>query len=191
MTLRETWAGWYSGVHHPYALPGYGGGAEELVQVLMCIHRSVHKDGLNQAYVGGLVSEAIHAWKPPSTQRWISQSALQYLEGDGQRRSLREEHDPPVAFYRDQILHNESLTADHMRQFVMGMKITEVMPHEDAALTRRTETHGSWKSIRPPDAYEMCVPRIARVPYPKQEACGEHLRAKLYPRRRAIEAPEE
>jgi hypothetical protein len=68
-----------------------------------------------------------------------------------------------------------------MRQFVVGMKITEVMAHEDAALTRRTETHGSWKSIRPPDAYEMCVPSIARVPYPEEEACGEHLRAKLYP----------
>jgi hypothetical protein len=184
MTLRETWDAWYSGDHHPYALPGHGQGPEELVQVLMCIHRSFHKDGLNRAYVGGLVSEAIHAWKPSSTQRCISESAIQFLEGDGQRRSLRMEHDPPVAFYRDQILRNEYLTADRMRQFVVGMKITEVTQKEDKVLTKRTETHPSWKSIRPPDAYKMCVPPIAPVPHPKEEECVERLRAKLYPKRR-------
>jgi hypothetical protein len=205
MTLRVTWAAWYSRDHKPYALPRHGQGSEELVQVLMCIHRSFHKDGLNRGYVGGLVSEAIRAWKPPSTQRRISKSALQHLEGGGERNALKKEHDPPVAFYRDQILHNEFLTADHMRQFVEGMKLTLVTKDEDAVLTKSIEERRpwklirpksikecrSWKSIRPPDAYDLCVPPIAPVAYPKEEGCAEHLRAKLYPKTRAIKTPGE
>ncbi len=205
MTLRKTWAAWYSGDHEPYALPQQGQGSKELVQVLMCIHRSFHYDGLKRAYVGGLVSEAIRAWKPPSTQRRISKSALQSLKATqrkktGQRKSLKEEHDPPVAFYRDQILHNAALTDDHMRQFVEGMRITLVTEDEDAVLTKSIEERRpwklirpkgieercSWKSIRPPGAYGKCDPKIEPVKYPKKEACPEHLRAKLYPKRRAI-----
>jgi hypothetical protein len=139
MTLRETWAAWYREDHKPYTLPQPGPGSEELVQVLLCIHRSFHNDMLNRAYVGGLVSEAIRAWKPPSTQRRISKSALQNpkagqrksLKIAGVRKSLKKEHDPPVAFYRDQILHNKLLTVDHMREFVKGMRITLVTEDED------------------------------------------------------------
>lgn len=186
MTLSKTWADWYREDHHPYVLPRPGKGPDELVDVLMCIYRSFHKDGLNPAYVGGLVNAAIRAWKPPSTQRQISQSALQHLRGDdGRRISLRVEHDPPVAFYRDQILHNRSLTAADIRQFVEGMKITLVTQKEDAVLTKsipsrspwkligpkKNQERRSWKSVRPPDAYGMCDPKIEPAEYPKKEDC--------------------
>ncbi len=146
----------------------------------MCIHRSHHKDKIDQGYVGGLVSIAIHEWKPPAKQRWISKKALKSLRGNGLRKSLKEEHDPPVAFYRDQILDYKDLTAARMLKFVRGMKVTLVLAGEDLALTRATEEHGSWKSIRPPGAYDDCDPPIVRVRYPKEEDCNEHLLSKLY-----------
>ena len=196
MTLRETWAAWYSGEHKPYALPQREKGHEELVQVLMCIHRSFHKDKLKCTYVGGLVSEAIHAWKPPLTQCWISASALRLKAGE--RKSLVKEHDPPVAFYRDQILHKRFLKVDEMRKFVKGMRVTLITNTEDKRLTKSikkrtpwkltgvkgTKERHCWKSIRPPDAYVEC--KIETVKYPNIEACPKKLRAKLYPKRRVI-----
>jgi hypothetical protein len=172
MTLQEAWMVWYE--NKPIkSLPGPGEKPEELTAVLMKIHSAFHAGSIVEGYVGGLVSTAIHEWKAPFAQRWISWCALQFLESGGKLKDLKEEHDPPVAFYRDQLREKPELTADRLLQYLLEMRITYVTRGEDDKLTR-----AGFRSRRPVNAYQIC--EIYRITYPPEPECSVNVRRQLH-----------
>lgn len=174
------WARWEAS-RPAKTVKGPGKGVEELAAALTALFVAVRDKNLADPYVGPMVNGAIRGWKAPLSNRRISKQALEHLKGGGAIRALKEEHDPPIAFFRDivrgKVLVNPDAVRDTLTAYLLEMRVTLLTPGEDERLT-----NNDFKSIRPPGAYEFCL--IERVPYPSEDECHPAVRSALYQKRK-------
>lgn len=143
------WTNWATAARAAVGLPG--GNVEDLAATLMVLHAGLQSGTLPTAYSGPLVNAAIRSWRPPARQRKISRAALEFLQNGGEARRLVIEHNPPIAFYRDLVRHEQTLSTEMLSGYLKRLVVTRILRQEDANLTRC-----GFKSKRPPEAYRKC-----------------------------------
>lgn len=143
----DYWKSWSSTQRPTIALPGPD--IEDCASVLLVVHKALGKGEIHVSYSGPLINAAIRAWEVPIEQRYISERAIAHINADGKRSFLIDEHDAPIALYRDLIRYETDLSPKCIIDYLRQIKLTKITREENGWLDRE------WKSERrPPDAYD-------------------------------------